>query len=183
MYGKQFEPAIGTAAVLVSVAAIGATASAGSSLVYAAERSSFILLCGIVGAAAVVACGLTIIPRFGTAGAAWSRAGIQVLMVIWGMWYIAKRLHYKPPVVSLLKTTLAAVACGAEVLGVTWYWRSPLALLLAIAAAAVTYLAAALAMRSLEPQDTRALWQIASRSGRLFARPGFANRGGDEGIL
>lgn len=168
MYGPAFSPAVGTAAVLVSIAAVGATASAGSSLVYAAERSSFILLCGVVGAAAVIACGLTVVPRFGAAGAAWSRAVIQVLMVVWGMWYIARRLHYKPPVASLLKTALAAGACAGAALGMTSYLRSPLALLPAVVVASVTYLAVALAIKPLEAEDTNALWQVASRSGRLF---------------
>ena len=184
MYGRAFTPAVGSAAVLVSVAAVAAAASAGSSLVYAAERSSFILLCGVVGSVAVVACGVTVVPRFGAAGAAWSRAVIQVAMVAWGMWFIATKLRYHPPIASLLKTAIASAACGAAAFAVTYQWHySRWSLPLALAASAVSYLALTWLIKPLDPADTQALWQVATRTGggmlRRFVPSG---RGGVEGI-
>jgi O-antigen/teichoic acid export membrane protein len=176
MYGEKFIPAVGSVAVLVSVAAVAAAGSAGSALVYAAERSSFMLLVGIVGSVAVIACGVTVIPHFGAAGAAWSRAVIQVSSVAWGMWFIATKLRYNPPVASLLKTAIASAASGAAAFAVTWQWHyASWSLPLAVIAAMMSFLALTWLLKPLDSADTHALWQVVSR----FVRP---LRRGVEGI-
>jgi O-antigen/teichoic acid export membrane protein len=113
LYGQAFADAVPAATILVLAAGIGSTASVGSSVVMAADRSDFIFLSGLIAALLSVVAGFTAIPAFGLIGAAWARAAIQVSAVAFGTWFLFYRLRLPLPFRDLAKLLLAAVLCGA----------------------------------------------------------------------
>lgn len=173
LYGAKFGDAVPAAAVLCAASAIGAIASAGSSLVYAMERSRFIFLGGLVGAVMAVGGYAAVIPAAGPLGAAWTRSVVQAAMVALGTWYILTRLHTAVPFGSLVRSTIAAALCAAAAYVCVATVAGPLALAAAIPAGAVVYVLAARALRALEPDDVRMLGSAVALL-PAFVRPPFA---------
>jgi O-antigen/teichoic acid export membrane protein len=155
LYGGKFADAVPAAAVLCAASAIGAIASAGSSLVYAMERSRFIFLGGLVGAAMAIAGYALVIPASGPLGAACTRSVVQAAMVALGTWYILTRLKTSVPFGSLVRSTIAASLCAATAYACVAAVAGPLALAVAIPAGAAVYALAARALHALEPDDVR----------------------------
>ena len=93
VYGDAFCEAIPVAVLLCCTGAVGASAAAGSALLYAMERSRFVLLSGVCGAALAVTGFALVVPHTGALGAAATRGAVQVSMVGVGTWYIARRLR------------------------------------------------------------------------------------------
>ena len=157
LYGDAFREAIPAAVVLCTTSAIGATAAAGSALLYAMERSRFVLLSGIVGAALAVAGFALVIPAAGALGAAATRGAVQLGMVAIGTWYIARRLQVPVPLGSLGRSAVAAALCAAAATACIHTLTAPLSIGVAIVAGAAVYALAARALRTMESDDTRAL--------------------------
>jgi len=174
LYGHRFADAVPAAAVLCAASAIGAIASAGSSLIYAMERSRFIFLGGVVGAAMAIAGYALVIPESGALGAAWTRSVVQAAMVALGTWYILTRLKTPVPFGSLVRSTVAASLCAAAAYVCVATVTGPLALAAAIPAGAVVYVLAARALRALEPDDVRMLGNAVALL-PSFVRPPFAS--------
>ena len=157
VYGHDFADAVPAATVLVLAAGVGATASVGTTLVMAMDRSDFIFVCGLISAAFAVAAGLTVIPAFGLMGAAWSRAVIQVAAVAMGGGFVFWRLRFPLPLFDLTRLLLAAAICGAVARAVLTLSSGPISLLPAIAAGIVSYAAAVRLLRALHPEDAERL--------------------------
>ena len=111
LFGAEFTQAVPNAMVLTATSAL-AFSLIGSALVYAKERSRFIALGGLAGAALSIAAGFLIISRFGAWGAVWCRLVVQCSMIGLGVWYIVKRLGFAFPFKSLGFTLLAGSFCG-----------------------------------------------------------------------
>ena len=157
MYGSAFADAVPAATVLVLAAGIGATASVGSSLVMAMDRSDFVFLSGALAAVLTVIAGLTIIPMFGLMGAAWTRCAIQTAAVGFGAWFILRRLNCPLPLLDLGKLLLAAILCGATARLCLFVVSGPISLPMAIAAGAAAYVAAVKLLRALPAGDIERL--------------------------
>jgi O-antigen/teichoic acid export membrane protein len=62
VYGHDFADAVPAATVLVLAAGVGATASAGTTLVMAMDRSDFVFVSGLISGVLAITAGLTVIP-------------------------------------------------------------------------------------------------------------------------
>ena len=157
VYGNAFAGAVPAATVLVIAAGIGATASVGTTLVMAMDRSDFVFVSGLISAAFAIAAGFTVIPACGLMGAAWTRAVIQVAAVAMGGGFVFWRLRFPLPVFDLARLLLAAMICGAAARGVLALSGGGVALLAAIAAGIVSYGLAVRLLHALQPSDTARL--------------------------
>lgn len=153
LYGGDFAGAVPAATVLVLAAGIAATASVGTTLVMAMDRSDFVFASGLVSALLAVAAGFTAIPAFGLMGAAWSRAAIQVGAVAMGGGFVFFRLRFRLPLVELAKLLLAAAICGGAARACLVLIPGAMALPCAVAAGASSYAAAVRVLRALDPRD------------------------------
>ena len=111
LFGPEFTQAVPNAMVLTATSAL-AFSLIGSALVYAKERSRFIALGGLAGAALSIAAGFLIVSRFGAWGAVWCRLFVQCSMIGLGVWYITHRLHFSFPFMSIGRNLLAGTFCG-----------------------------------------------------------------------
>jgi O-antigen/teichoic acid export membrane protein len=169
VYGDAFAGAVPAATVLVLAAGVGATASVGTTLVMAMDRSDFVFASGLVSAALSVAAGLTVIPAFGLMGAAWSRAVVQIGAVALGGGFVFWRLRFPLPFSDLAKLLLAAALCGSVARCCVALSTGVASLLLAVVAGAVTYAVAVRALRALHPTDADRL-RVLSRALPTAAR-------------
>jgi O-antigen/teichoic acid export membrane protein len=177
VYGPAFSSAVPVASVLVAGAAIGATGSVGSQMIYAHERSDFIFACGLVGAALSVAAGFLVVPAYGMMGAALARTCVHAVMVGWGSWFIMRRLGCPMPLVELGKLLAAALLCAAAARLCVDLVSSPaVSLPLAIGSAAIVYGASVRMLGALPAHDVGRLQAL---TGRLAGRA----RGPMEGLL
>ncbi|GLS42677.1 lipopolysaccharide biosynthesis protein [Methylobacterium brachythecii] len=164
IYGPAYSAAISVASVLVAGAAIGATGSVGSQMIYAHERSDFVFVSGLVGAALSIAAGFLIVPSFGMMGAALSRAAVHAVMVAWGSWFIMRRLGCPIPLGDLGRLLIAALLCAFVAFLCVSLVRDPmLSLPLAIGSGAVVYLVAVRSLGALPAQDVGRLRALAAR--------------------
>lgn len=160
IYGGDFGGAVPAATLLVLVAGVGATASVGTTLVMAMDRSDFVFVSGVISAALAVSAGLTIIPAFGLMGAAWARALIQIAAVAMGGGFVFWRLRFPLPLFDLTRLLLAAVISGAAARGALLASSGVGALALAVAAGVVSYAVAVRLLRALHPDDAERLRQL-----------------------
>lgn len=153
IYGHDFADAVPAATVLVLAAGIAATASVGTTLVMAMDRSDFVFASGLVSALLAVIAGFTVIPAFGLMGAAWSRATIQVVAVLLGCGFVVWRLRFPLPLTDLAKLALAAAICGVAARACLLLMPGSRWLPLAIGVGVVSYAAAVRALGALRPRD------------------------------
>jgi O-antigen/teichoic acid export membrane protein len=157
LYGQAFADAVPAATILVLAAGIGSTASVGSSVVMAVDRSDFIFLSGLIAALLSVAAGFTAIPAFGLIGAAWARAAIQVSAVAFGTWFVFYRLRLSLPFRDLAKLLLAAALSGAAARACLLLVPSTMSLLVALPAGAAVYIVSIRLLRALPAGDINRL--------------------------
>lgn len=112
LYGTAFADAVPASSCLAILSCFSA-ANVGSALVYGREKSWFIAISGVLGAALAIAGGLLIVPVWGVAGAVASRTVVQCVSIALGTWYIQTRLGCPFPWEALLKTISAALVAAA----------------------------------------------------------------------
>jgi O-antigen/teichoic acid export membrane protein len=153
IYGNAFADAVPSATVLIAGAAFAATSSVATTYLLAMERTRFVLFTGTISAALVVAAGLSIVPLFGTMGAAMSRVFIQVSVIALTIWYIERRLRCPTPFFSLARIIFCAAICSACAWAFTHFIPGIAGTLIAIAASATTYGIAIRLLRVLPRSD------------------------------
>lgn len=168
LYGPAFNAAVAPATIVVIVASIAATGAVGTHMMFARNRSDFILYSNLAGAALSITAGLTIVPRYGVLGAAFSRAVVQAFMVSIGFWFIARRLHCPVPLGHLARLGASAALCAVAAREVVHVAPGPLAIPAAISAGALVYWIAVRSLDALEPEDVERLRQIGARSPRAL---------------
>ena len=162
IYGSAFTEAVPAATVLLIAAGIGAMSGVGSNLIFAMERSDFIFASGLVAALLSVLAGLTIVQSFGLMGAVWARAGVQVIAVAFGCWFVVCRLRCPIPFRDLAHIVIASAATGVTARAALQLPIGALSLPAAIAAGIVTYALLCRFFRLLPPRDVdrlRSLFQ------------------------
>lgn len=163
-YGPAFGGAVQAGEILVAGAAIGASGAVGSQMIYARERSDFIFVSSLIGACLSVAACCLVIPRFGLVGAAWVRLMVHGFMVACGSWFIWKRLGCPIPLGALAKMAVSALLSAMVArLCVLLIQRPDLAIVAAVAAGGLVYVAAIRASRAVPQQDVGRLVGFASR--------------------
>lgn len=172
VYGQAYAPAVPAACVLVAGAAIGATGSVGSQMIYAHDRSDFIFASGLVGAVLTILSGFLVIPQFGLMGAAVARTAIHAVMLGLGAWFITRRFGYPMPMRELCRLLVAALLCaGAASLCIHLVRDPRSALVLAVASGAVVYIAAVRALGALPQSDIERLRRLLGRIPVLVRGP------------
>jgi O-antigen/teichoic acid export membrane protein len=141
-FGPDFAPAVPTAVVLVSTAAFSASASVAVTYLFAVERTSVVLVTGLVGAGLSIVVGMVIVPVYGPMAAAIGRGAIQILIVAVAVLYIHNRLNCPAPYGALARLLAAAVLCGATASLVVWHVPGGVGLAAAITAGACVYILA-----------------------------------------
>lgn len=153
VYGHDFASAVPAATVLVLAAGIAATASVGTTLVMAMDRSDFVFASGLISAALAITAGFTVIPAFGLMGAAWTRAVIQVAAVAMGGAFVFWRLRFALPLFDLTKLLIAAAICGGVARASLMLAGGAASLPVAIGAGMLSYAAAVRVLHALHPKD------------------------------
>jgi O-antigen/teichoic acid export membrane protein len=160
IYGEAFVDAVPAAIVLVTASSFAAVATVGSNLVFGLDRSDFIFVAGWTGAALSILAGLTLIPLFGVMGASWARAAIQLAMVALGMWFIMQRLECRTPLSDLARLLIAAVLSAIAARVCIVFFAGNAALLLAILAGVIVYVAAIRLLHALPKSDVDRLQSL-----------------------
>jgi O-antigen/teichoic acid export membrane protein len=163
LYGRAFAGAVPVATVLTCSAAIGGTGFVGAHLTNGMDRSDFIFVSGLLGAALSIIAGLTVIPTFGLLGAALARASIQAFSFALGSWFITRRLQCPMPFRALGRLLIAALLCGLVARACLLLPSPIMALPAAIGAGALVYAVAARTLGALPRQDIERLCSLNQR--------------------
>jgi O-antigen/teichoic acid export membrane protein len=157
IYGSAFAEAVPAATILLIAAGVAAISSVGASLIFAMERSDLIFASGLVAAALSVLAGVTVVQSFGLMGAVWARAGVQLVAVALGCWFVARWQRCPVPFRDLARIVTAAALCGAAARGALLLPLGVASLPVAITTGVVVYLIFSRLLRVLPPQDVERL--------------------------
>jgi O-antigen/teichoic acid export membrane protein len=139
LFGVEFADAAPAVSVLLVAAAVSSLGVTTLYLLQSVGKTGLLLITNGIGLIGTLALGFLLVPRFGLMGAAWSRAIVQVSVVLIETWYVTKRLNVAPPYRTLAAITVAAAAQGAVAYLVTRELGGPVSLLVSIPAAIVAY--------------------------------------------
>jgi hypothetical protein len=139
-----------------------------------------------------VLAGLTVVQSFGLMGAVWARAGVQLVAVALGCWFVACWLRCPIPFRDLARIVAAAALCGVVARGALLLPLGAASLPMAITTGVGTYLMFSRLLRVLPPQDVERLHSLscalparlhgpADRLLRLVFERGRGIVGGDAG--
>lgn len=159
-FGSDFAGAASVASVLLVAEAISSFGVTTLFLIQSSGKAGALLITNGIGLVGTIGLGFLLIPRFGLMGAAYSRAIVQVSVVLMETWYVTRRLQIAPPYRALGAITLAAVASSAAAYFAVTALGGALSLLVAIPAAIVVYivvLSPFSVMSTLDPELTNRL--------------------------
>jgi O-antigen/teichoic acid export membrane protein len=165
-FGQRFAQATDVTALLVATQGFGALSAVSSYLLFAAERSRFLVQIGIFGAVTLLVAGFTIIPAFGLMGTAATRALIHIGLTLAAFVYVEHKLDCPFPLRSLFQISVAALMCASAAYLIILALPNQLGLALAIATGAIVY---ALGLRILKVLPEEDLAQIVAIVNRLPA--------------
>jgi O-antigen/teichoic acid export membrane protein len=162
IYGKSFSPAVAPAIVTIAFSVIG-FASAGSSVLYAMERTRFIALAGLLGAVLSVMACFIVIPQAGAVGAAWSRGIVQFLMIVITVWYFLMRLHMAYPIKAIVQIASCAAFPSLAAYAVLRWQPNPVMIPILLLIGGGVYLILIHVLRVMPEEDYFALVRGAER--------------------
>lgn len=139
LYGIEFGPAADIFWITLLSASLAAFFGSSASLLSAMEKLSILLATGITSICLNIGLDLLLIPRYGIYGAAWANLIGQVFSGFALFIFIIVTVRPKIPWEGLLRTGVAAAACGLIAKGILLVDGGPVSLALAIMAAAVVY--------------------------------------------
>ncbi|MEP3046778.1 MAG: oligosaccharide flippase family protein [Roseibium sp.] len=153
VFGSDFEPAVMPAIILLVFSITHALASVISRAILAKNRSADELRMTLVWCGITIVTLLLIVPSYGQIGAAWVRAGANVLLfTILGV-YCIRVLKLRFPFFALIKCILAASLCAAAATYVLSAISGTIGLLLAVSVAAPVYLSALLLFQTVPKSE------------------------------
>ncbi|MCK0175610.1 MULTISPECIES: lipopolysaccharide biosynthesis protein [Mycobacteriaceae] len=153
IFGPEFGDAAGVASILLIAIAINSLGGTNLSLILSMGKNNILWLSNAVGLAGVIALSFLLIPQYGLMGAAWSRAIIQVVVILIEIGCAAILLRLSVPYRALGAIAIAAVAQGAVAHVTVVNLSGPWSLVLAVPAAVITYLVAVRVLRILPLVD------------------------------
>jgi len=157
MFGSDFVPAVQMSVVLTLFTIPQALTLIPLSAIQAREKDQTMLYATAVSAVILIVLNLAITPFFGGEGAAWIRAGVNVLTLAWLLWHGQKYLKLPAPVSGLARIGIAAALCAAAAYGLLLIIPGLAGLCIAIPAAAVIYLLALRVFRAIPNGDIDSL--------------------------
>ena len=172
VYGPAFRDAVPSAMLLITFSACITLSTVPTTFLLAREQGRFVMIISAIGAALTIVSGFTLIPLFGTFGAAVGRAAMHAVVLATALYLLATRLSCRPPTGDLVRILLAAMACGAVALAVVSWWQGWPAIVLAIVVGVMTYSVALRLFGALKPADAERLRTSLSLLPRLLQHPG-----------
>ena len=163
LFGASFAGAADPAALLVAMQAFGAVSAVSSALLFATERNYLLVWTGMIGAVAIIAAGMFVIPTYGLMGAVVARSTIQFSIVGASFIYIDRVLRRPTPYASVVRIMAAAAGCWLAARSVVATFAGPSGIALAIATGAIVYVLLARLLRALPDDDVGRLRVIAGR--------------------
>jgi len=142
VFGSDFADAAKVASILLIAIAINSFGATNLSLILSMGKSNILWISNAVGLVGVIGLGFLLIPQYGLMGAAWSRAIIQVVVILIEIVCAAVQLKLLMPYRALGAITLAALAQGAIAYAVVQNIGGAVSLAIAIPAAIIAYLVA-----------------------------------------
>ncbi|MDG4665377.1 oligosaccharide flippase family protein [Mycobacterium sp. 236(2023)] len=142
IFGTDFADAAAVSSILLIAIAINSLGGANLSLILSKGKNSILWISNAVGLVGVIGLGFLLIPHYGLIGAAWSRAIIQVVVILIEIICATIQLGFAMPYRALGAIALAAVAQGAVAYAIVLNLGGAGSLVLAIPAAILTYLIA-----------------------------------------
>ncbi|AQA02556.1 hypothetical protein BVC93_09065 [Mycobacterium sp. MS1601] len=142
LFGADFTDSVPVASVLLVAAAVSSLGVTTFYLLQSIGKTGFLLMSNGLGLVGTIVLGFLLVPQFGLIGAAWSRAVVQVFVVMIETWYVTSKLKIYPPYKALGLIAVAAVTQGAVAYGICRELGGAASLLVAIPAAVLTYLVA-----------------------------------------
>jgi O-antigen/teichoic acid export membrane protein len=167
LYGESFRAAVPNAMVLVAASSL-MFCNVGSALIYGMEKSKFIALSGLAGAAAALLADFLIIPRFGAWGAVWAKSTIQLLMIVTGVVYIHFYLGFHFPFKSVFKIFICSFFCGLSGFWMVKTFPTPEGLAAAALSGILVYLALLWQIKVLTPDETHYFLRLLQRMPKPF---------------
>nr|WP_197506049.1 polysaccharide biosynthesis C-terminal domain-containing protein [Mycobacterium sp. 852014-52144_SCH5372336] len=166
LFGNEFADAAPVASVLLIAAALSSLGVTTLYLLQSMGKAGFLFISNGVGLIGTVTLGFILVPQFGLMGAAWSRAIVQVAVVLIETWYVTKRLGIFPPYRALSAILLASVAQGGVAYFVCTGWPTAVSLLIAVPAAVAVYLVAVRILAVMSLVDPQLRDRIVARTPR-----------------
>jgi len=160
LYGTAFAPAVPSAMLVVGGASIGVAVATNSNLLLGFERTHVLFVTNIVGMVLMLIMGVTVIPRWGIEGAAWSRVFVQIAIVSMEFCYVIFRLNIKVPIRALSGTLLAACVCAISAYAIVRELGGTYSLFVGVPAGAIIYVVMVRLLRVLQSDDKERLEEL-----------------------
>jgi O-antigen/teichoic acid export membrane protein len=157
VFGERFAPAGGVTAILLAGSLVNALAGPATAVVLTGPRPRLVVEVGLLTAALNLVLDVLVIPHHGIAGAAWVNVGIQAASVAAGIVYAWARLGLRYPVGAAGWIACLAGVSAVVAWAISRLLTGSLGVLVAVVAAAVTYLCLILATHTVSISDLRAL--------------------------
>ena len=178
MFGSEFVPAVHMSVVLTLFTFAQALSLIPLASIQAREKDQTMLYATAISAVILIGLNLAITPFYGGEGAAWVRAGVNIVTLAWLLWHGQKHLRLPAPLSGMLRIGFAAALCAGAAYGLLLIIPGLAGLCIAIPAAALTYLLALRVLRAIPNGDIdslttslrRALPERASRIAVFLAR-------------
>ena len=113
VFGREFEPAVGMAQIMIAFAFPAALSAVAGRTMLARRLSKDHMTVSIVRGTIAVALMLALVPLYGGLGAAWIKAGVSVAAFVYLTWYCAKRLGIPFIAADIFKITIAGLLSAA----------------------------------------------------------------------
>jgi O-antigen/teichoic acid export membrane protein len=172
LFGARFAAAVPAAVLLVCGAAIGTTATVGSSYMYAFEHSRFIAVWGAAIALLAVCAFALVIPHWGVLGAVSARTAVHLLSVCLGVRYIRRVMATPVPLAAVGRSAVAAALCALLTHSVARQFEvAVVSLGVGVLVMASSYVILVRWMHALDPADELVLASALERLPTAFQRP------------
>lgn len=157
MFGSEFTPAIHMSVVLTLFTFAQALAMVPLAAIQAREKDQTMLNATAISAVVLIALNLAITPFFGGEGAAWVRAGVNMLTLAWLLQHGQNVLRLPAPLSSLTRIGFAAILCAGAAYGLLLVAPGLAGLCIAIPVGALVYLVALRLLRAIPNGDIDSL--------------------------
>ncbi|MBD1548957.1 lipopolysaccharide biosynthesis protein [Roseibium aggregatum] len=157
VFGSEFVPAVHMSIVLTLFTVAQALALIPMAAMQARERDQTMLHAAAISAVVLIALNLAITPFYGGEGAAWVRAGVNIVTLAWLLWHNQKHLKLPAPLSGLARISLASALCAGAAYGLLLVVPGLAGLCIAIPAGALVYLLALRLLRAIPNGDIDSL--------------------------
>jgi len=170
-YGEAYSPVIKIMAISFLPAAFFVFVTACQHVLFAIEKSAYVLRVALLLVPLNMGLNLLVIPRYGALGAAVVTSSLQLLTFPINIWLVRRRTGVMWPLADGVRTALAASLMGAALFLVYGLWGSIPALVLAVPIGVPVYFLGLAVTRGLRAEDLTTLAKVREILPRALAGP------------